>query len=288
MQIVPQRLFGLPHVRHWRVKDLGAIVHKSLSSPLQGQLSYLSCHAVALVLKGVQEISTYEGDLVQNGPGDVLFLPRGLYTISDLLPENQQFEALVFYFPIHLIESWQADEQPAQADVDPPPFLHFPRAAHLQHFAESLTHLLLTHDTPDPALTELKLQELLHLLALQLGKNRLSGFLTAHARGKSRNLRQFMEANFDRPLQVVDYAYLCGRSLSSFRRDFKRHFDATPVHWLRQRRLEKARLLLENHAHSVTDAAQAVGYQNVSYFIREFRKAYAQTPSAYLKTRRKA
>ena len=40
-----------------------------------------------------------------------------------------------------------------------------------------------------------------------------------------------MEKNFDKPLKIEDYAYLTGRSLSTFRRDFKSYFEITPQKW---------------------------------------------------------
>ncbi|MEL6803791.1 MAG: AraC family transcriptional regulator, partial [Bacteroidota bacterium] len=82
----------------------------------------------------------------------------------------------------------------------------------------------------------------------------------------------------DKALRVEDFAYLTGRSLSTFRRDFKAAFGQAPRQWLRAKRLEHAYNIIAQGDQRVSDLAQAAGYENVSYFIREFRKQYGQSP----------
>ena len=48
-----------------------------------------------------------------------------------------------------------------------------------------------------------------------------------------------MQKNFDKPLKIEDYAYLTGRSVSTFRRDFKASFSMTPQQWIKEQRLDK-------------------------------------------------
>jgi AraC-like DNA-binding protein len=62
-----------------------------------------------------------------------------------------------------------------------------------------------------------------------------------------------MEKNYDKPLKMEDYAYLTGRSLSTFRRDFKAYYDLTPRQWIKEKRLEKAVQLFQEKEKSVTD-----------------------------------
>ena len=97
---------------------------------------------------------------------------------------------------------------------------------------------------------------------------------------EKRNIKRFMEDNFDKPLKIEDYAYLTGRSLSTFHRDFKRQFSAGPKQWLIQKRLEKSTALLSNQ--SVTQVAYAIGYENVSHFIKAFQQRYGISPKQFL------
>ena len=91
-----------------------------------------------------------------------------------------------------------------------------------------------------------------------------------------------MEQNYDKPLKVEDYAYLTGRSESTFRRDFKQYFDTTPQQWLKEQRLEKALRLLQKQEMSVTQVAYEIGYENISYFIRAFKGKVGLSPKQYM------
>jgi AraC-like DNA-binding protein len=96
-----------------------------------------------------------------------------------------------------------------------------------------------------------------------------------------------MEANFHKPLSIEDYAYLTGRSLSSFRRDFISQFGISPKQWLIEKRLDHARTLLSKNHTTVTDVAVEIGYDNISHFVKAFHKRYGIPPKQFLMQKRK-
>lgn len=91
-----------------------------------------------------------------------------------------------------------------------------------------------------------------------------------------------MELNFDKPLLIEDYAFLTGRSISSFRRDFKRKYDTTPKKWLLEKKLYKAKQLLSSTNLSINEISLEIGFDNTSHFISLFRKSYNETPKQFL------
>ncbi|GMX66539.1 hypothetical protein Elgi_58110 [Paenibacillus elgii] len=62
---------------------------------------------------------------------------------------------------------------------------------------------------------------------------------------------------------------------------FKEVFGMTVFEFVRQQRMEKARLLLENGSLNVSQAASLVGYNNFSHFAALFKKTYGVNPSNY-------
>lgn len=50
-----------------------------------------------------------------------------------------------------------------------------------------------------------------------------------------------MQKNYKFNVSIERFAYLTGRSLSSFKKEFKEIFNDIPSHWLVKRRLEKAK-----------------------------------------------
>ena len=68
-------------------------------------------------------------------------------------------------------------------------------------------------------------------------------------------------------------------------RYFKEHFHITLSKYVTYLRLEHAKQLLQNTDIPVTEVAMLSGYQNVSYFIRSFKKTYGVSPLKYRKNK---
>ncbi len=97
------------------------------------------------------------------------------------------------------------------------------------------------------------------------------------------DLMDIMEHNYKNPVSVPDLAYLSGRSLSSFKREFKSRFGISPTEWIRHRRLEEAHNLLKNGDVTISGVCYAVGFENPTHFTRLFKQEYGVPPSNYLK-----
>jgi transcriptional regulator GlxA family with amidase domain len=78
-----------------------------------------------------------------------------------------------------------------------------------------------------------------------------------------------------------EYAALCRRSRSTFKRDFKQELGEAPGRWLLRRRLDHAATLLSTSVKSVTEVAFESGFEDVSHFSRAFRQRFRRTPSAF-------
>jgi AraC-like DNA-binding protein len=124
-----------------------------------------------------------------------------------------------------------------------------------------------------------KFQELLHLIAHMDSSGRFHHLLRTMRRLPPRkNLARLLDSPEILHLNVSELAHISGRSLSSFNRDFKAIHRLTPKQWLLDKRLHKARELIQSDSMSVTDIALLVGYSNVSQFIKAFKTKYGVTP----------
>ena len=83
----------------------------------------------------------------------------------------------------------------------------------------------------------------------------------------------------DPTLTVRELAASAHVSEAYFRREFNHYFGQSPNRYIRSCRLERAALLLETGLCSVTEAASQCGFDSLSYFSSEFRKAYGTVPS---------
>lgn len=133
--------------------------------------------------------------------------------------------------------------------------------------------------TPDQSLLELKFRELI----LNIADNRdnaelLAYFCSMMNEPQSVSLERTMHDNYCFNLKLEQYAALCNRSLSAFKRDFQKLFQTTPGKWLLEKRLQKALQLLKNSGKSVADAAFESGFENTSHFSKSFKQRFGITP----------
>lgn len=93
------------------------------------------------------------------------------------------------------------------------------------------------------------------------------------------DLAAFMEKNFHFNVPLSRFAYLTGRSLATFKRDFAHLFRQPPGRWLVQRRLREAYFLLKEKGQLPSQVYLEVGFEDLSHFSFAFKKAYGQAPS---------
>jgi AraC family transcriptional regulator, exoenzyme S synthesis regulatory protein ExsA len=159
------------------------------------------------------------------------------------------------------------------------PISVYPMNERLTGYIESLKPIFKDSNKIHEGLIKLKLLELLYDVA-DTDEKFLYQFLhLRHIERKS--ISQVVEENILNPVSIDDLAYLSGRSLSTFKREFKEIYNSTPLKWIRNRRLDKARELLSHTPLSITEVCFSTGFENVAHFSRVFKERYGVSPSIY-------
>ena len=78
-------------------------------------------------------------------------------------------------------------------------------------------------------------------------------------------------------------AKLADMSVNNFHKLFKQAMNDTPIQYIKKIRLEKAKQLIAYNNMKVIEASNAVGYDNVSQFSREFKRYFGHPPSTIKK-----
>ena len=283
MKLIPQRLFDNKQVKTILRDGNVCILTKELSAPVLNQEGYITNHVISILFSGHQRIKTYEGQIITVAPMEVVFIPRGLYHVTDLMPEKGKFKSLLFYFDDAIIQEFLSKTKVSEvARQAVPDHLSFGVVPTIKVFAESLVHIYQSHHLRNKNFLQLKIIELLYLLNELSQEQQFANFLFRLTLPKKRNIKKFMEENFSKALKVEDYAQLTGRSLSTFRRDFKNAYQRTPQKWLKEKRIEKALKIINQKEISVTQLAYEIGYENISYFIKEFKAKVGLSPKQYI------
>ena len=93
----------------------------------------------------------------------------------------------------------------------------------------------------------------------------------------------YIQQNFTGKISLREFGEQFHLSEKYISRYFKEHFHITLSQYVAYLRLEYAKQLLQDTDISVTEAAMRSGYQNISYFIRSFKKTYGVSPLKYRK-----
>ncbi len=110
-----------------------------------------------------------------------------------------------------------------------------------------------------------------------------AGSDTRRSSEKLKNVLDYIELHYAEPLSVSELSKLCYFSDYHFMRFFKKHMNMTCVEYINNLRLEKAVELFEKGNLSILDVSLSVGFHNLSYFHRAFKKKYNMTPREFLK-----
>lgn len=131
--------------------------------------------------------------------------------------------------------------------------------------------------TPPEELMQLKLQEGVYSL-LHIDKTFYQCLFDFTEPWKI-DIMEFMEQNYMNELSMEEIAAFTGRSLSSFKRDFKKISNISPQRWIIERRLRAAYDLIKYEGGRVKDVFMEVGFKNQSHFSSAFKKQYGFSPA---------
>ena len=129
----------------------------------------------------------------------------------------------------------------------------------------------------NPGLLRLKVMELLYNV-MDCSKNIFRQMLQLRQPVKT-DIHRVVEENYTSPISLDELAYLSGRSLSSFKREFQNIYGEPPARWIREKRLSKAQQMLRSSSLSVADVAYSLGFENPTHFSRIFKQQYGYAPS---------
>ncbi|WP_367897289.1 helix-turn-helix domain-containing protein [Enterobacter vonholyi] len=94
-----------------------------------------------------------------------------------------------------------------------------------------------------------------------------------------RNVLAFIEENLGQPLTLAELAVQAALSEYHFARMFRQSTGLAPHQYVMQRRMDKAKALVQHTTTPLTEIALACGFNSASHFSNRFRSATGMTPS---------
>lgn len=244
---------------------------------VQGENLIIS-HAFAFQISGALIVRDGNETVVFN-PGDFRLNIRNRLTKFVKEPAGEEpFRSLSISFDEALLRGF-AQEYGYSSDRKP---YTAPSIKLVQHelyscFITSIQPYLPFLNSSNKPLVDHKIKEI--LLVLLTVQPELKDILFDFTAPEKINLEAFMNQNYKYNVSVERLAYLTGRSISAFKRDFKDIFNDTPNHWLVQKRLNEAHFLIQQKRQKPSDIYIELGFEDLSHFSFAYKKRFGYSPS---------
>lgn len=233
----------------------------------------------------------YSGEMVLDdgqkqihvGKGECAFIPRDHHITMYKKPRDGECYCGIFLmFTRPFLREMYAKGEPYKVPAHTPKMeagvVKLPRTAEIASLFASMTPYFDPEVKPQDDFMQLKLQE--GLLALLHIDQRFAPTLFDFNEPWKIDILDFMNKNYMYEFSLEDLAHYTGRSLATFKRDFKKISDLTPEKWLIRKRLEVAYALMKEGGKKIADIYAQVGFKNQSHFSAAFKKQYGVAPTA--------
>lgn len=241
---------------------------------------FLQFPLLLFVMDGTYEIKlgTQQFTVAKN---QMIVLPKYHYIeiLKNGNPDiNYNLDSLMFFLKDDLLlEFLKMEKLQVFKNQEAAPIRVYPFKDRMLKYLESVKPYFNDAECINPNLFRLKMLELLYDLTA-LDKKLLLQLIQLINRTTT-DLPLIVQQNYLNPMKLSEMAYLSGRSLSSFRRDFEKIYSIPPAKWIQEKRMEKAKELLQSTQMNVSKICYQVGYENVSHFSKLYKDFWGESPS---------
>lgn len=283
----PEIFYTEPYQSRALKLDGCTVVQSCITEGMMRGSLLLSEHVFTVVVEGRYRVWSGEAQTVAER--HEAFLVKKAHAIEfekTAYPNDKPFEAVSFYLKDEFLKDFIALSSLKRTAIEPIGQTEPPESAamiqvrldeRLDGFMASVKPYFGAEAPPAPALLRIKLMEL--LFNLSLSQPALLSHLLEFSNPAPQALHRIMETHFTKPLSLSEFAYLAGRSLASFKRDFSKVYGTSPAKWITHRRLTYARDLMLGSTMQVSEACYSAGFESVAHFSRLFKAHFGTTPS---------
>ncbi len=238
----------------------------------------LSMNMFSFLQVGKKQVH-FAGTSVAVNKDQSLLLKKGNWLWTELLDTEAIYYCKLFFFSekklTDFLSKYTNDVKSYNEDV---PYFVIENDDYIASFINSLSSIALAEHSYSSALLSIKFEEIMLYLLNKYG-NKFEFYLHSLISKEISPFKNVVESNVNSSLKLEEIAFLCNMSLSTFKRHFASEYNEPPGKWLQDKRLQKAKELLQVGELKASDIYLDIGYNNLSNFSVAFKNKFGISPT---------
>lgn len=236
---------------------------------------YTTQHEILHVISGSCKL-VIDGRSIELIDGQSILMPK--HTILEYKKRGDPYQSILFFLKDEFILEFLQNhnfKKPWQGLTTP--YVVFQGDEMLDAAFQSMRPYIRNAACTGRELFRIKTFEI--LLNLSNNTESLPKFLSDIAKPSKIDLKLFMENMYIKKIDLQELAQLSGRSLSSFKREFRELFATSPFKWIKEKRLQTARELIVHAGKRPTEIYLDIGFEDYSHFSKSYKSYFGYLPS---------
>lgn len=150
----------------------------------------------------------------------------------------------------------------------------------IESYVSSLEQISNFSDQMKGQILSNKFEELMLYLTGKHGFDFLNALVNTQD-NKLAQLNAIIDNNKLNKLTLEELSFLANMSISTFKREFFKIYNTSPMKWFSEQRMNHAAFLLETNTKKPIELYEEIGYENLSNFIQAFKKKFGMTPKQF-------
>ncbi|WP_299710390.1 AraC family transcriptional regulator [uncultured Tenacibaculum sp.] len=238
----------------------------------------LSMNMFSFLQVGKKQVH-FAGTSVAVNRDQSLLLKKGNWLWTELLDTEAEYYCKLLFFSEKVLKNFLEKHTKNNIIVkEESPYFTIKNDAYISSYLNSLSAINEIPMALNENLLAIKFEELMLYLLQKYGQ-KFEFYLHSLIIEKSSPFKKIIESKIHSNLKLEEIAFLCNMSLSTFKRHFIKEYNVSPGKWLQDKRLNKAKELLEESTSTPSDIYLDFGYNNLSNFSTAFKNKFGVSPN---------
>lgn len=252
------------------------------SKEIAKQQIILNQNTFSFLIEGNKEV-VFDNSTLSIDNSKFLIMKSGHCLMTEKLSDIRNYRSVLLFFSSETLLKFIRNNELNRTELNEYKSVYsFEYDEFIKRFVNSLLDISKLSKDIQKKLLEVKFEEIMLYLIAIYGTEFFYSLLEK-SNNTSQKFIQTVETNWMSKLTLKELAFLCNMSVSTFKREFEKHYAESPIKWFQNKRLEYAHHLLYQEQKSSSEIYFEVGYESLSSFIQAYKSKYGVTPKQHHK-----